>query len=303
MEDLSYSMFFDKKKNNIPFSQIESRKVYRWVDDNAVISCYTCKFRFSFYTRKHHCRVCGRIFCYQCSSNKIVVPESLQINPSSLQKSEKNKEDNFLVGSPTNSYFLQSYLKQNIRPDKVRVCDGCSKKIQEVNRLKNLIKIFDIIEIDILDLLNIRMVCKVWRQLANFYLSKIREIQYYLIDHNYTNFDKKILWTNRKYFVGHSLWLVQLLRSIDYEDYHSKINKLEEIIDLIYRNTRKIDCKKLMCTRLCNIELSPENGLSLLDRSIKSKEIKIFALKYLNKATIEELVCYIPFHLQLRHHY
>ena len=42
-----------------------------------------------------------------------------------------------------------------------------------------------------------------------------------------------MLWTNRKYLIGHSKWLIQLLKSIDYEDYNNKIHKVGEILKLI----------------------------------------------------------------------
>ena len=43
----------------------------KWVDNNIVKNCYKCKTEFSLYIRKHHCRICGNIFCYKCSDNFI----------------------------------------------------------------------------------------------------------------------------------------------------------------------------------------------------------------------------------------
>lgn len=42
-----------------------------WVPDNVVASCMApeCKAPFTLFNRKHHCRVCGRIFCASCSSH------------------------------------------------------------------------------------------------------------------------------------------------------------------------------------------------------------------------------------------
>eukprot|EP00951_Prasinocladus_malaysianus_P021891 scaffold181927_cov28-Prasinocladus_malaysianus.AAC.1 len=38
-----------------------------WVDDQACASCYECGATFTLLNRKHHCRVCGRVFCGRCS--------------------------------------------------------------------------------------------------------------------------------------------------------------------------------------------------------------------------------------------
>ena len=35
-----------------------------WTDDNTVNSCHNCKDDFTFLNRRHHCRLCGKIFSY-----------------------------------------------------------------------------------------------------------------------------------------------------------------------------------------------------------------------------------------------
>ena len=37
--------------------------------DNVCKSCQLCNVPFSLFRRRHHCRICGKIFCYACSSN------------------------------------------------------------------------------------------------------------------------------------------------------------------------------------------------------------------------------------------
>eukprot|EP01059_Diplonema_ambulator_P033721 TRINITY_DN7193_c0_g1_i1.p1 TRINITY_DN7193_c0_g1~~TRINITY_DN7193_c0_g1_i1.p1 ORF type:complete len:2215 (+),score=732.15 TRINITY_DN7193_c0_g1_i1:127-6771(+) len=40
-----------------------------WVADNMAKQCYECRSTFGVLTRRHHCRVCGQIFCWRCSAN------------------------------------------------------------------------------------------------------------------------------------------------------------------------------------------------------------------------------------------
>ncbi|KAG2393413.1 hypothetical protein C9374_006944 [Naegleria lovaniensis] len=38
-----------------------------WMPDDRVTNCYECLTPFSVFKRKHHCRICGQIFCWKCS--------------------------------------------------------------------------------------------------------------------------------------------------------------------------------------------------------------------------------------------
>ncbi|CRL00836.1 CLUMA_CG014086, isoform A [Clunio marinus] len=42
-----------------------------WMPDSKSRECYDCTVKFNTFKRKHHCRLCGQIFCYQCC-NQIV---------------------------------------------------------------------------------------------------------------------------------------------------------------------------------------------------------------------------------------
>ncbi|KAI8996739.1 hypothetical protein BC832DRAFT_297099 [Gaertneriomyces semiglobifer] len=39
-----------------------------WMKDERVKECYDCKLPFTTFRRKHHCRICGQIFCHKCAS-------------------------------------------------------------------------------------------------------------------------------------------------------------------------------------------------------------------------------------------
>jgi len=46
-----------------------------WVSDAEVEYCTGCKRKFDLVNRRHHCRLCGQIFCEICSNWRISIPE------------------------------------------------------------------------------------------------------------------------------------------------------------------------------------------------------------------------------------
>ncbi|XP_032238548.2 FYVE and coiled-coil domain-containing protein 1 isoform X2 [Nematostella vectensis] len=56
--------------------ELKVKAADRWISDDEVNKCTSCKAEFSFLLRKHHCRMCGRIFCHSCSNNWVRTPHS-----------------------------------------------------------------------------------------------------------------------------------------------------------------------------------------------------------------------------------
>jgi len=54
----------------------ENEKSRRWVEDDSVDSCQKCRDPFTMLVRRHHCRKCGGIFCYNCSNFTLILPSS-----------------------------------------------------------------------------------------------------------------------------------------------------------------------------------------------------------------------------------
>lgn len=57
---------FDKLVKTFTGDKGDGDKDY-WVDDTKVRACYECETQFSLLVRRHHCRICGRIFCGKCT--------------------------------------------------------------------------------------------------------------------------------------------------------------------------------------------------------------------------------------------
>ena len=64
--NISYSVFMEQTTNVEPLEHILSRRAYKWMDDQNATHCHCCNRGFSYFTRKHHCRFCGKIFCIKC---------------------------------------------------------------------------------------------------------------------------------------------------------------------------------------------------------------------------------------------
>ncbi|XP_052507622.1 FYVE and coiled-coil domain-containing protein 1 isoform X3 [Budorcas taxicolor] len=64
-----------QKSDALEFQQKLSAEE-RWPGDTEVNHCLDCKREFSWMVRRHHCRVCGRTFCYYCCNNYAVSKHS-----------------------------------------------------------------------------------------------------------------------------------------------------------------------------------------------------------------------------------
>lgn len=58
-----------KDKDLNDYKNTELKKL--WMPDNKSRECYDCNAKFNTFRRKHHCRLCGQIFCSKCC-NQIV---------------------------------------------------------------------------------------------------------------------------------------------------------------------------------------------------------------------------------------
>ncbi|OEU22088.1 FYVE/PHD zinc finger protein, partial [Fragilariopsis cylindrus CCMP1102] len=38
-----------------------------WMPDRLCKTCYSCDAPFTVFRRRHHCRICGQVFCNTCS--------------------------------------------------------------------------------------------------------------------------------------------------------------------------------------------------------------------------------------------
>ena len=43
----------------------------QWASDRLYPQCHNCRCDFTLWTRRHHCRICGLVFCNSCSSHSV----------------------------------------------------------------------------------------------------------------------------------------------------------------------------------------------------------------------------------------
>nr|NP_001041461.1 zinc finger protein 6 [Ciona intestinalis]XP_009860813.1 zinc finger protein 6 isoform X1 [Ciona intestinalis]FAA00159.1 TPA: zinc finger protein [Ciona intestinalis] len=59
----------DELEKSVDHDDGETLDTVDWISDDDVTNCGSCDQKFSLTLRKHHCRVCGKIFCKNCSDN------------------------------------------------------------------------------------------------------------------------------------------------------------------------------------------------------------------------------------------
>ena len=280
---ISFSMIIDNKiKENQNLIPVHEREIHSWIKNESVTHCYnkSCNAEFWFYLRKHHCRACGRIFCYKCSSKTIELPTDIEKYP--------NNPLNYSISNTISNVLLWKDTK------KERVCDNCYTKIYNIKRIRNLIIMFELIDVDIFTLYNFMGVCKSWNQASIYLLSKFREIQYKLPTQELTEKEKKMLLINKEYIVGHKIWSMQYIKSFNDKDF------LLQLINnyLPNKNQRKKklkSCLEMMCSRQCESYLFAEDAIELLQKEIKNDIILKFIANSFIDLDESELLCYLPY--------
>ena len=58
-----------KDKDLNDYKNTELQKL--WMPDSKSVECYDCNLKFNTFRRKHHCRLCGQIFCSKCCSTLV----------------------------------------------------------------------------------------------------------------------------------------------------------------------------------------------------------------------------------------
>lgn len=237
----------------------------KWVKDEEVTSCYTCKSMFGWFLRKHHCRFCGNIFCHSCSAQNALIPEELLSTDSKI--------------GTVNEFISKKWTKSQ----EYRVCNECKNLIEFTHVVKNNIQQFYDSNMTIEELRTNAKSSIEWDNVLRYIMSIVGDLQTKLEDFN--NRDRLILFRNIHMFAGHNRFLMQIIRLSCSDDQYA------QAIDLL--NKPKVaQCCDLNCGPHCYDKLTNFDAFNLFVHAMKNtkgdiqNKLKKVAFDYLRPVKI-----------------
>jgi len=263
-------------ENSLAASIAVRNKNNVWINDNMVTNCYGCGGEFGFFKRKHHCRSCGNIFCYECASLAIVIPDFVEDRPNAAD------------------YWNISHYISQLKGEDERVCRQCFEIINEKkSAYQKIVQIFE----NPLNIDQIKELPNTSDNVKNYYFDHVRNIQYYLPNHEYTDIDKKLLRVNAHHFSQHSKYLVHLIKSIDWKKSSSNLQFIVNIIN----GSKTKTCTDLYCTRTCQEYLSCDDCVNILYSSIDNLPLPLieYLFDIITKTPEQVIICHLSFFINL----
>jgi hypothetical protein len=137
--------------------------------------------------------------------------------------------------------IIKDDLKQ-----KVRVCLRCHQYISKLHRVRKIIKVFELSNLNLKDLFFIGKIDSEWKEASMFCIDKFKSlINNRLCTDDYTITEKKIIWMNRKYIENNGKWMIPLIKCIDYNN-KKIIYEMELILDNYYGDMEKLSENDLL---------------------------------------------------------
>ena len=277
-------------------------KIKKWVSDDLVESCHNCKKQFSMLVRKHHCRSCGHIYCYECANNFAHFPKNLLTleEPNALPKlASFSSETPAPTPAPTPSQT--PVPNQPSTPLAQRTCTKCFNKIRLMRIVWSKIELIRNSSLTILDIQIIKSTttCSQWREASLYFIAQFRSLLYQFTKDKPTSEEISLIKKNVHLIKNHSCWLVTYLKSTSWEDL--SILQQQSIINSLNASSHplNIPCSKLYCTSRCKPNLTMEDIVELLSEvhSNLAREYLITQLptsQTITENQEQEMLCYLP---------
>ncbi|DAZ95754.1 TPA: hypothetical protein N0F65_006402 [Lagenidium giganteum] len=207
---------------------------------------------------------------------------------------------NPMAGAPSTSSFVSSHVPAGSVLQ--RVCDDCACALQQRRHHYNTVKVFELCQFNLKELRTLGQVCRKWHRASIMCLSTFRQIQYYLPTHRLSDREKMLLVINRGFLCGHTKWILQLVKAIDFraesedEDTNpANAALVREVLKLI-EQPRQHKCMLTMCSRLCQSEMGSVDALEMLsDENVRNGKLRRLCVEALLKsATDNEWLSFLP---------
>lgn len=150
-----------------------------WQPDAEVQKC-TCGTVFSMFVRKHHCRLCGKVFCNECTSSRGNIPS-----------------------------FIQTRLEHEM----VRLCDRCSSTCSETEKSEPIVRVLALLPVSPSELRNLS-INKRWHHAVGTLLDVYRKLPRKMPYERFSRLETTLLRTHMHRTGGHSYWDVQTVRAL-----------------------------------------------------------------------------------------
>lgn len=155
----------------------------RWVNDGDCSSCRHCGAAFGLLSRRHHCRMCGEIFCATCSNFSRAPPSFIYCH--------KIAEDGAAV----------------------RLCASCSGVCDRTREAETTIFTLSRLPLKFWDLRPLLLVNRTWRHAMEIVVQIFRAIPLKVSYQRFSSVERALLRTHAFELQGHPAWLVQMLRA------------------------------------------------------------------------------------------
>lgn len=150
-----------------------------WQPDGDVTQC-SCGTMFSIFNRKHHCRLCGQIFCHTCASGRGDIPSFIQ----------------------TREEFLN-----------VRLCDSCLSECTETQKSEHIVRALALVPISIKDISKLYL-NKRWYHASQILVKIIQDVPNKMPYQRYSRLEKKIIQTQALFNKNNPKWIIQYVRAL-----------------------------------------------------------------------------------------
>ena len=150
-----------------------------WQPDDDVTQCY-CGSVFSLFNRKHHCRLCGQIFCHMCTSGRGDIPSFIQ-----------TRED-----------FLN-----------VRLCNNCLSECKETQKSEHIVRALAFIPLPIKDIAKLYL-NKRWHHASQILVKLIHDLPNKMPYQRYSRLEKRVIETQAIFYENDPKWIIQYVRAL-----------------------------------------------------------------------------------------